>query len=162
VGNNYDPSAWIINARDKNGHYERQWVNVMPAHHAQIAIILASKKFPYRSAGDLLRHAIVRHLQYLDAMEEFPSVTRQADLLNENLVFEQLQHECLATIEGTARIVAQHMSTGEPHEAARFVRKQMAIIAKMPDGFWKSRYTSEMNRRFAQLLGNSFTPDAEE
>lgn len=148
----YDPAEFIVPAQDARGHSEREWCRVSPGHDRQLDIVVNSRAFPYRTKGDVIRHAIVRHLKWLEAVEEMPSVTGQVDMMMEVLRDEQFQQEMITVFEALARTVGGHVAGGAHGEAKRLIAKMKMHVAKMPDGHWKERYAERLDSEFGYLL----------
>jgi hypothetical protein len=148
----YDPAEFIIPASDSKGHSERAWCRLSPGHDRQLDIVLRSRRFPYRTKGDIIRHAIVRTLKWLESMEDVPSVLGQVDMMMDILRDEQMQQEFIAMFEAMQRVIGNHVSAGATGEARRLVAKMKMQIQKMPDGHWKNRYHEELDTKFGYLL----------
>jgi len=59
------PESFRVGGSDAKGHNVRMFFRTQPGHGHQCDSIIQSKIFPYRRKGDLLRHALHRHLQWL-------------------------------------------------------------------------------------------------
>jgi len=81
--NSLDHTVFQVPASDTKGHNTKLWFRLQPGHAQMIDRVVSSRKFPYRSQGDLLRHAILRHMHFLDALAPVPSVLAQVDAIIE-------------------------------------------------------------------------------
>ena len=90
---NYDVNEFRVHASDKKGHSARRWFRLQPGHDQMLSEIVASRKFPYRDAGDIVRHAVKRHLDWLETLEPIPSVTKQVDIILDLMRQEEFQRD---------------------------------------------------------------------
>ncbi len=144
-----------VPANDQKGHHERFWANCPPGMHGQVNTIIASKLFPYRSQSDLLRHAVWRHLKWLDMMagEPVSSVTAQVDAILEIVKEEEFQADFQDVIDQTGQMVNRLMGSGDTDEAKRMLVLIRGQIDAMPEGHWKRRYQAEFDQRWGYSLG---------
>ncbi|MEE9569544.1 MAG: hypothetical protein V3W37_09170 [Candidatus Binatia bacterium] len=148
-----DPKEFIIPATDAAGHAERFQFRAVPALWQQMEVVVRSRKFPYKTPGDLLRHGFVRHLDWLQAQREVhPNNLKQIELMADVLREEQFQQEFTKTFETMANVVAHHISAGAVPEARRVVSHIRAHIRGMEDGYWKEKWERELIKRWGKLL----------
>ena len=153
----YDIGEFRIPGSDTKGHYDRVFCRVMPGQALQIKNVLKSKRFPYRTEGDLERHAIYRHLAWLDTLEVLPSVTRQVDAMIEVLNQEEFQQDFIAVFQNVQSVVAQYTATGANGEARRVLATIINHVDGMPEGYWKARYRHELEEKFGHLMNQGET-----
>jgi len=149
---------FIVPGQDANGHSHRVQCRVMPAHYRALSIIYTSKKFPFRTLGDIVRWCIdrgIRELGTIAKTSEIESVLAQVDVIREILAEESHQQEFLATFDQMARTVSQHTAADAVGEARRVVALIRNQIGKMPEGYWRTRYLDELTRRFGHLLDST-------
>ena len=91
--NSLDPAGFRIPASDAKGHSIRKYFRVMPVLSNAMGIIMSSKAFPYKTEAELIRHAIMRHIKWLESIGDIPSVSGMADAANEVLIQEQMFEE---------------------------------------------------------------------
>lgn len=150
--NRPDPSEFIIPASDTKGHSARHWFRCIPAMARQVEQIIQSKKFPYRTKGDLLRHALHRHMGWLVSIESMITVSGQVDAMLEIMRDEEMSNDFALVFEKMGERIAQHMSANSQREAARLVLTIQACVREMPEGFWKSRYKEQIKERYGSLI----------
>ena len=155
--NSYDIGEFRIPGSDTKGHYDRVFCRVMPGQALQIKTVLKSKRFPYRTEGDLERHAIYRHLKWLDTLEVLPSVTQQVDAMIEVLNQEEFQQDFIAVFQNVQSVVAQYTATGANGEARRVLATIINHVDGMPEGYWKTRYRHELEEKFGHLMNQGET-----
>lgn len=143
---------WYIGARDAQGHSARLWFTAQPGHARDLNSIVASKKFPYRTVGDVLRHALHRHLKWIQTQHRFRSVMGQVEMLLEICREEDFGMDLRKSIEHIAGIINKHIAAGNQGQAIRFYLKAMGAVQGMPDGFWQDKYKDELESRFGHLM----------
>lgn len=150
----YDPDSFIIPAQDTRGHKERLQFYVQPAHLNQVAAIVASKIFPFRTRGALMRWALDRGLKYLEeiAGNAIPSVTSQVDAIVEALRYEEFKKDLNRVIDLLSTQVTELLSKGDEEEAKKRVLKIKRFVSQMPKGYWRTRHVNEIDSRFGYLL----------
>ena len=148
----YDPGDFIIPASDAKGHSERVWCRLQPGHDRQLDVILRSRKFPFRTKGDIIRWATVRGLRILEQMEEVPSVMKQVDMIMDVLNDEQLHQDCLNVFDKTRERVASYIAAGSSGQARRLVATLKMHTSKMPDDYWRGVYMDRLEKEFGYLL----------
>jgi len=114
--------------------------------------IWRSERFPFRSTNDIVRFAIDRTCRDLERRAEIPSMMRRIDAIRDILAAEEYNVGLVADIERMTYAVQNYVNTGASSEAARVVAEIRHQILEMPDGYWRSRYESELLTRFGHLL----------
>lgn len=150
-----DPAQFRVPASDTKGHSTRFFFRAQPGHGKQLEAIIQSKKFPYRTKGDLLRHAFVRHLRWLDSLEEIPSVTAEVDAIMELMRNDEFAADFSAMFEKMGELISYHMGHGAVGEARRLLLTIMAHVRRMPDGYWRDKYYSDINSRYGHILSSA-------
>lgn len=147
-----EPSDFRIPASDTKGHNARHWFRCIPVMARQVEQIIQAKKFPYRTKGDLLRHALHRHMGWLASMESIPSVSGQVDAIIEIMRDEEMNNDFDLVFEKMGERVAQHITNGAQREATRLVMTIQACITEMPDGFWKDKYKEQIKKKYGTII----------
>ena len=148
----FNPEDFRVPANDTNGHSEREWFRIQPGHDRQIDTIVGGRVFPYRSKGDLIRHAVVRHLAWLETLAPIPSVTRQVDAIIEIIREEEFNSDFKDVFERLAERVGSYMSQGQVSQARSIVSRVKNNIDRMPAGLWRDQYLAEINSRWGSLF----------
>jgi len=119
----------------------------------QLETVVSSKWFPYRSKGDVVRHALTRHFEWLETLAPIPSVTRQVDAIVELVRDEEYNTDFQEVFERLAGQVSRHLASGRNDLALTLVRRVVDQIEHMPeDSSWRDVYMEEVERRFAHML----------
>lgn len=148
-----DPAEFRIPASDVKGHNARQWFRCIPSMARQVEQILQSRQFPYRTKGDLLRHALHRHVRWLTSIEPvLKSISQQVDSMLEILRDEEMNNDFRVVFDRLAGRIDQYMSEGSQVEAIRLLMIIKSHIDDMPDGFWRDRYNKHLKKNYGDLL----------
>ena len=150
--NKPDSSEFIIPASDTKGHSARHWFRCIPAMARQVEQIIQSKKFPYRTKGDLLRHALHKHMGWLVSVEPMVTVSGQVDAILEVMRDEEMSNDFALVFEKMGERISQHIANESHREAARLVLTIQACVKEMPEGFWKDKYQEKLKRKYGSLL----------
>lgn len=148
----FNPEDFRVPANDTHGHSEREWFRVQPGHDRQIDTIVGSRAFPYRSKGDLIRHAVVRHLDWLETLAPIPSVTRQVDAIIQIVREEEFHADFNEVFELLSERVGRYLAQGNVDQARSLVSRVHADIDRMPHGVWRDQYLREINARWGNLF----------
>jgi len=144
---------FIVPATDAHGHSSRQWFTCSPGHARETDVILAAKRFPYRTKGDLFRHALDRHLSWLHEQDgNIPSVRQQIEVVKEVVREAEFQEDFLQTFELMSPLVSRLISENRENEARGMVLRVRHHISQMPDTVHRDRYLMELKTRWGYLL----------
>jgi hypothetical protein len=147
-----DPASFRVPAKDGKGHDERIWVRIQPGHIQAMEAFVQSRKFPYRSIPELVRHAIFRHLHWLNNLGPVRSVTGAVDAILALLREDEFMAEFKQVLETMDARVYLHLNQGETNQARRIVLETLRHVKDMPEGFWKDKYVKTIEEKFSQLL----------
>jgi secreted Zn-dependent insulinase-like peptidase len=147
-----DPKEFMIEASDLKGHNVRLSVRVPPGMAKQGDIVVQSKKFPYNSLSDLLRHAYRRHLMYLQTLAPVKSILHEIDIINDILLQEKFNQAFMSVFENMAHMVDMFLGRNEKGEAVRLIRTVQDKVEEMDDGYWKERYRKEIDNRWGHII----------
>ncbi len=149
----WKPEDFIIAARDGKGEGAKIWARCQVGHERQIGITVASRKFPFRTPGDLIRWCVHVGLKELLSLEPgIKSVMQQVDAINIMIADEEYNLDFQATIHSMQSVIQRHLAQGADAEARRVVTQFRAMIQEMPDGYWKKKYLTEINASYGHLL----------
>lgn len=151
---NYSFEEFIVTAQDDKGHSVRETVRISSELERDIDVIVQGRKFPYQTRGDLMRHAIVRHLEWLHKLEPgFPkhllsAYQAQQDVMRE----EEMRLSAHNVFKKLHDQVEAYLASGEPGEARRVAATVRARLAGTEDSAWKRRFESRFLRQYTALL----------
>jgi hypothetical protein len=156
----YNQEEFIIPAQDDKGHSTPTSVRLSAELSRDIEIIIQGRVFPYKTQGDLLRHAVVRHLEWLHVLEPgFPTHLLSAHLaqmdvlkeeemrLSAHLVFKKLHDQ----VDG-------YMSVNELGEARRVAATVLSRLTGTADSAFKRRFESRFRKQYKSLLDGDANP----
>ena len=147
-----DPAEFRVPASDTKGHSARFWFRCIPIMARQVDQLVQAKKFPYRTKGDLLRHALHRHMQWLLTIEPMVTVSGQVDAILEIMRDEEMSDDFSLVFEKMKERVSQHLASGSKREATRLVLTIQKCVTEMPGGFWKDKYKRQLKNNFGDML----------
>ena len=125
----------------------------MPGERRQVSEIVSSKRFPFRTEGDVVRWSIWRGIRELERLEPYlPSVTAQVDAVMEVLRQEEFQQDFQKLFDRLSNVVSQHMGQGATGEARRTLAMVIAHVERMPSGYWQERYKKELRDKFGHMM----------
>ncbi len=151
-----NPADFRVPASDTQGHSERYWARVQPMMARQVSVVLQSRMFPYRSQGDIWRHALHRHLKWLETLAPLPSIMKQVDAMLEVLREDEFGADFQDVLSKLNGQVNQHIGKGRFVQARELIAKVRARVDEMPDdSHWKAVYLEEIEERFGAYLAGA-------
>ena len=148
----YDPQQFILAASDSQGHSARVFCRVMPGITQQLEYVMQTHAFPYRTKGDILRHALHRHLAWLTTLEPMKSVMGQVDAIAEVLREEEQASEFQVSFDRRAARISSFSQQRAEGEARRMVLNVTRLIGGMQDGYWRDKYLAELESRWGYMI----------
>jgi hypothetical protein len=148
-----DQAEFRVPASDEKGHDRRLTIRLHPGYTTQLAKILESKWFPYETTHQIVRHALKRHLEWLETLAPITgSVLHRTNAILELLVEEEEQDKFQEVITKTERQVGTYLGSGRVQRARSLVKRVLDQVNEMPESQWKDQYQQELNHKFAYLL----------
>ena len=155
---------------DDKGHNVHMTFRCLPTWPGHMDQILHSQKFPYVSRGDFLKHAVLRHFEYLEQLEEIPgSILGQIQVMIDLLEDDARQQGFERVMEGLRERVHYHMNNGDLGQARRHILQAMRCVEEMPTGFWREKFQRTLRDSYRDILNtapkarlNRIVDDAEE
>lgn len=148
----YNPAKFVIPAQDHQGHSERVWARIQPLLDRQLDKILASKRFPFRVKGDIIRFAIMQAVELLDKLEPMPGLIGRINAIAEIVRQEEYFHAMQASLDNLAQLAERHISSGAEGEARRLVALAKAEAERIEEPYWRDKYLDDLSRRLGHLL----------
>lgn len=147
LGITVDLDEFIQPVRDTHGHVDRHTISLLPGHFVEAEKIVGSGRWPYRSWQDLLRHALHRHLRWLNTLYPQPTVMGQVNMLLETLREEEYMADMEIVFEKARGVLQAHYAARREDMARDFLVRVDQHIDDMPDGMWKGRFRAEFERQ---------------
>lgn len=148
----YDPADFIIPAQDAKGHSERVYASIQPGDSRALDVIKDSRRFPFRTKGDIIRWSIREGIRKLEHMEDVPSVSAQVDMIAALMREEQFHSEFEHTFEQMGQVINRHMANAAYGEVRRVIAQVRMMIDRMPEGYWKDRYLGRLDDQFQKQM----------
>jgi len=153
IDGGYAPFDFVIPGSDHQGHSERVYCRVQPQHARALSKILTSKRFPFRTTGDIMRWCIIRGMKVLDRLEPMPGFLGMAETINEVLRQQLYLQEFTSMFSTMTQVIQQHISAGAEGEARKLLSVVLGHIRKMEDEpFWRKKAEEEVKARFGHLM----------
>lgn len=164
------PESFIIPSRDSKGESVRIWTHIQPGFDRAIALAVNSRKFPFKTPGDVYRLAVYWCLKHLEELEPTLSVTGQVEAMLEVLRSEEAAVEFNEFLMRADAIIKRHMREGAHTEARRIVADLRQKVLAMPKGYWRTKYLDTLQEQFGHLIDGSkgaasllsFDPDSDQ
>ena len=160
-----NPDEFRVPASDAKGHTSRLWLRCQPGHANQIARVKDSKRFPYRSTGDILRHALARHLKWLESLpagKGIPSVTGAVDAILDLVRDEEFAADFRLVFDKLGSRISAHMGAGSLGEARRLLLQVLRHIDGMPDCYWRGPVPGRSERQIQARTGDGAKGEPED
>lgn len=145
---------YLIPAADNKGHSTRVYCRVPPSVARLVQQVHDSRKYPFRTQGDVIRWCVVNGCKMLVVGHGIPSVWRQVETMMATLAEEEQQLEFLTFFNKAQQVIDRYRMDNAPGEARRVAARLKAYIEGMPEAenYWKGRYEAELLNRWADLL----------
>ena len=118
--------------------------------HRMLEELFYSKKWPYRVFSDLLRHAVIRHAEFLNnhsgATHNTDYLRAMALVLNKDAEITEFQ----GVMDKLRIQVHAYQENGFHEDAARIVNTMLSIVRKMPETQSKEMYGKRIRAEFGQ------------
>jgi hypothetical protein len=155
----YEWSEFVIPARNHNGESETVSLVMQPGQYRQAQIFVQSRTFPYKTVGDLFRHAIMRHLQWLEEEEGRDiSMIAASDDINYVVRDDDFFRSMESVFHSMADKVQRHIDAGDHRDAQKLLTRIREKIEKLPDMGWRERFKRFYVHRFDGYLAPEFDP----
>lgn len=151
----YDPSDFIVAPSDSKGVSYRLYCRVAPDLERAVEEVLASNRFPFRTLQDILRWCIREGVRKLDQMEPVTTVSKRVDIISKILNEEAHHAEFMHMFQRLQDVTQRCLADQSPGEAARIIALTKHQLESMPDGHWKDRYLSELEKQFGNFLNKA-------
>jgi len=148
-----DRRDFIIPASDEKGHSVPIAFRCSQAYSRRTAVAVNCTKFPYKTRGDLIRHALHRHLEFLDVIEpELEMDISGLDAVNEIINASNERIAFAKSFDNLSRSVQELSAKGSQGQAKKLVLRVLRKVENMSPGYWKDSYLQDLKSRFGHLL----------
>jgi len=150
-----DPAQFRVSGVDSKGHTQRVWASVQPMHVQTMDILIQSKKFPYRTRGDFIRHALIRHIHWLEKIHRpINSVTGALDAMNALLRDAEFRAEFTEYLGRLNKQIKALVKENDEPAARRLLLETLRCVESMPEGYWRDKYAVAIREEHKDLLGS--------
>lgn len=158
IDDGFQDEVWLHPASNNKGQGVVLQCRVPPIERRMVEKIVSRGRFPYETTSDLLRHALMNHLRFLNGFDGCPGKTTwgQVLVMKDQLAEEQQNITFIETFTGIERQVAELMAAGSRSRALTIIARHRQTILDMTDAYWRKRYLRELDIRFARY---TYTPE---
>lgn len=150
TGPKHELKDFLVPSSDTKGHSVNISLRISRNQARLIQEILAAKRFPYKTISDLARHAVFKHLHWLDEIE--PELEVDLDYMDipvEAAMEEQMHLSFLASVR-TVETTINQMLNEDMRDAAKEMGRR--ILEKLDRHSsidpWKKKLAKELRKKF--------------
>jgi hypothetical protein len=159
----YDFNEFLCPGSDDKGMSVRLFFRCPPQMERALEVLRDSKIWPYKTVSDIVRHAVVRHIERLHAME--PTVPRHF-LSGLKAVVEVVKDAEINTMAQSTfgkmdSLIDRYVLTGDMEEAIRLMTLAKSQMNKMPNNRWKREWLKNFTKKYSRHLGAPTVDEAE-
>jgi hypothetical protein len=148
---------FIIPASDAKGNGEKMWFRCSPGMMREMDLVIRSRKFPYKTEGEMVRHALMRLFRWLRTLnvasgDHIPSVLMELEVIHEILKQDTFYASMGSALSHMGKRLELHMGAGNGREARRLLGMINAGIDKIPEGFWKDQFKEDVSRKWGHIM----------
>ena len=147
-----DTKDFQVPASDTKGHSVRITFRCPPQLHMQMEIILSSRKWPYRTDGEFLRHAMLEHCRRVMGGTGIQSLLPQIEGIARVVKMEEEQREFESVGGKVTKEATALSSAGHVKKARALADRVMAQVEKMEDQYWREKYMKELSGKLGYLM----------
>jgi hypothetical protein len=144
---------YITPSSNAKGEGTRISVRVPPELYRLMDIFFSSKRWPYQTFSDLVRHALFNHVEWLDSQDSEEHGVQYLVAMANALVDEEMRTSFRRMLSKLHLIIQEHEEAGEIDDASRVVNQILGVIRGMPDGSMKARYERDVRESYGHLAG---------
>ena len=148
----YDADDFIIPSSDEKGHSVRLGFRAPPGYSRRIDVCIASKKFPYKTSSDLLRHALDRQLKWLAKQGDLDLEMTRLDLVNDLIRRERELLDFADSFRRLGDTVTELERRGAGKEAKALLMNVLKQLSEMAPNSLTTWYKDEITKRFGHLI----------
>lgn len=157
-----DPSAYSIDefycrASDKRGHSAQMYVRIPPEVMALCEQIMESKKFVYRTYGEMIRDSLVHRVSFLRQKAESGKLDEaflRVLAIEQIVKQEELDSEFRSIIHRLDTVIEERLKDSPlgREEAVSIIQGVLDNVNAMPEGYRRRQYSSAIHGKYDYLL----------
>lgn len=117
---------------------------------------MAAGVTPYRTKGELLRHALNRHLHWLETLIEEGALEGSElvryEAMRTTLAEEEYMAQFSEIIERASVVINTLKGRGRDARAAKVAYRLLEDAKGIQDPDWRAEYVTELKKRFGDLI----------
>lgn len=154
----YSHQEFKIGAADEKGHVERLQLRVPPIMLGKMQRVINSHKWPYETYQELIRHAIMKQLNWLETDNpEVGNLTSQISSMVQ-MMNQELDYQTMEETYTKMRAVFQKNLSISGEESKRrnllLVCELWREINKIDDVFWRRVWTDRFKSEYEKVLAS--------
>lgn len=150
----YRDGEFLCPGQDDRGGSVRVSFRCPPVMERQLEVVRDNHRFPYKTTSDIIRHAVYRHVQWLQRME--PDMPRHIlaglDAVMEVCRDAVMRGQIEETFQQMNKLIERNLADGNKPEALRLMTVSKQKITMMPDSMWKKKWMDNFNRLYSHHL----------
>lgn len=147
-------SNYTYPSSNSKGEGLRITVRVPPELVRVMQILFDSKRWPYQTFSDLVRHALFNHVEFLDEQSPQENGFQYLLAMIVALNAEDARVHFVRVMAKMQDVVSAHLEHGDLDDAGRVVNQILGAILAMPPGGMKARYEREIRETYGNLVGD--------
>lgn len=144
--------SFFVPTTDGKGHSLRVEFRIMGEYVRNVEKVVHSKWFPYVTASDFYRHAVSRHIKYLQTQAPLQSMSAQTDIIAKILEEAEQAQKFTKIFDKLKKVIGEHVANGRPGQATSLIIQLRPKFDALPDGEWRDQYVKEFEREFGYLM----------
>jgi len=146
--------TFVIPGADERGASEHIHMRLTPHLRRQIKIILNSNRFPYLTEASFLRHAAVRHLNWLVSLRYsipkhiLPALAMILEVCRDDEMRIQIEH----VFQKIDERISFHLSRGDHSEVIRLLNLVKTRMTGVQPSTWQRQFWAHFNQKWAGYL----------
>jgi hypothetical protein len=145
---------FMVPSRDNTGSSSTITISIPPILDRQLEVLVSSKRFPYATKRDLIRHGVVRHSVWLLTIRE--SVPRHVQSMCDAIIELCRDDEIATKMEQVFQLlrhrVSHHIDNGDHMEAVGLISQVKQMLREMKPSVWVRKFTQEFDDQFGGYL----------
>lgn len=153
VSHEYDQNEFRVPGQDVRGHKEHLSFDIPPGYKNQMGIMLGSQRFPYETEGQLIRHAVKRHLAWLAELEvDVPNDLSALRLIDEAVSRQETLLRLNQSLHRIEQAVHELTTIGLRGEAVRLVWEMRDAVEDVTQPQWYNYLIDQIETRWGHML----------
>lgn len=146
---------WFVPAVDEDGHGAREYVQIPPRMSRKLEVMIQAANLPYKTRSDLLRHALYRHLHWLEWIRNSGQVDQL--MLGIEAGIEVCREEYTASrsrllMEHLRDRVTDHLAGGNRNDAIRTYMHVRGIVERTHDSVWRTQLLTSLTDLYHNII----------